>query len=639
MPRPQPKTKLLNMKRKLLFGFLTALLALAGGLTVRAQEAQRAQIIKLTTSDFPSMQGLLDVYDANGRFATGLEAANLTVLEDGSPLPISNLTEKEVGVQIVVAINPGPAMDIQDSFGVSRYDLIVDHLRLWAEALPIEPADELSLISTTGPILTSATPSEWRNSLVSFQPDIRTSVPSLQSLTFALDLLEGQQGAQEGMKRSILFLTPHLPDQTSVDTLEALTERALFLGVRVNVWLVDSDAYFGHFSANALKSMALQTGGNYFAYSGIETLPKVDDYFSYLRHLYIFDYESALTAGGAHSLALQVQRNDLSLISESLNFNIDIQPPSPLLVSPPEQIVRQAPEDDPYNLDLLQPTEVTLDTIIEFPDGHPRPIARVALYVDDELVAERTEAPFDQLTWDIRPFSASGDHSLRVEVEDSLGLTQSSLGIPVTLTVVQPPTGVLGFFGRYGSLLTIGVITLTGLILGVILLVGGRRRLLTARREAQKASHDPLTQPLPTPQKRTRKMPLPILNWGTMRPKRVRTLAHLARLNGSGFEPKGAPIPLTGETLTLGADPVKAAYVLDDPSISPLHAILSRNDAGQFIIKDQNSIAGTWINFEKVNGEGTPLSHGDLIHLGAMRFQFKLEKAPKKAKPKIKVER
>lgn len=629
------------MMRKFLLAFLVALLALAGALNVRAQEAQRAQIIKLDTSAFPTMQGLLDVYTGEGRFATGLDATNLTVLENGSPLPLNTLTEKEVGAQIVVAINPGAAMDIQDSLGVSRYDLIVDHLRLWAEALPIEPADELSLISTTGPILTSATPSEWRNSLVSFQPNLRESIPSLQSLTFALDLLEGQQGGQAGMKRSVLFLTPHLPDQATVNTLEDLTKRAAFLGVRVNVWLIDTDAYFAHFSANALKSLALQTGGNYFAYSGIETLPNIEDYFSNLRHVYTFDYQSALAVGGAHSLAIQVQRSDLSLTSDTLNFNIDILPPSPLLVSPPEQIVRQAPEDDPYNTALLQPTAATLDYIIEFPDGHPRDIRRVSLYVNDEIASEVTAPPFEQLSWDLSQFVASEDCSLRIEVEDSLGLTQSSLGIPVTVTVVQPPAGVLGFFGRYGSLLTIGVIALTGLIFGVILLIGGRRRLLTSRREAQKASYDPLTQPLPPrPKKTTRKVgALPIPNWGAMRPKRTRTLAQLTRLNGDGFEPKGTPIPLTGETLTLGADPVKAAYVLDDPSVSPLHAVLSRDDQGQFVIKDQNSIAGTWINLEKVGNTNVPLTHGDLIHLGALRFQFKLSKAPKAIKPEVKVER
>jgi len=629
------------MRRKLLLASLTALLALASGFAVHAQEAARAEIIKIDASDFPTMHGMLDVYDADGKFASALDGISLTVLEDGNPLPLTSLVENEVGAQIVVAINPGPAMDTRDSFGVSRYDQIVDALRIWAEARPLEPTDEMSLITTAGPILVNASASEWRNSLVSFQPDARASIPSLQSLSFALDLLEGQQGSQEGMKRTVLFLTPHLPDQTTVDELEALTQRAALLGVRVNVWLIDTDAYFAHFSANALKSMALQTSGSYFAYSGIETLPDPESYFAHLRYVYTFDYESKLSVGGAHTLAMQVQRSDLSLTSENINFTLDIQPPNPILISPPAQIVRQAPEDDPYNTDLLLPNETTLDILIEFPDGHERPITRAALYVDDELVSEINEAPFEKFSWDISAYTSSGEHTLSVEIEDSLGLTQRSIGIPVSLTVVQPPSGMLAFFGRYGSLLTIGVIVLTGVLLGLILLVGGRRRTLTARREAQQASHDPLTQPLPAPEKtrgsKNRRIPMPA-SW-RQAPKRERTTAYLARLNGESLSHKGAPLPLTGEEMTFGADPVKAVYVLDDPSISPLHAILSQNEDGRFILKDQDSVAGTWINLEKVLREGKVLTHGDVIHFGAMRYQFMLEKAPKKVKPKVKVEK
>ena len=630
------------MMRKLILAFLIAAVALTGGLSVRAQEAARAEIIKVDVNDFPTMHGMLDVYGADDKFVTAMDTMNLTVLENGQPLPLTSLEEKAVGAQIVVAINPGPAMDVRDKEGISRYDIIVDKLRIWAEARPLDPTDEISLITTAGPILVDGSASEWRNSLVSYQPEARTAIPSLQSLTFALDLLEGQQGSQEGMKRSVLFLTPHLPDQTTVDTLEQITQRAMLLGIRVNVWLVDTDAYFAHFSANALKSMALQTGGEYFAFSGIETLPEPEDYFAHLRHVYTFSYESQLSIGGAHALAMQVQNNDLNLVSESTNFTIDIQPPTPLLLSPPLQIVRQAPEDDPYNTELLLPTDTTLDFFVEFPDGHERPITRAALYVDGELVSELSEPPFEQFTWDIRQLVSSGEHSLSVEVEDSLGLTQRSIGVPVSLTVVQPPSGMIGFFGRYGSPLTFGVIGVTGLILVLILLVGGRRRTLNARREAQKASHDPVTQPLPAQQKTNgnrsnRRLPMPAA-W-RRRQSEGRTLAHLARLNGSGLSQRGTPIPLTGKTMTLGADPVKAAYVLDDPSISPLHAILSQNEAGNFILKDQDSVAGTWVNLEQVCSEGKALSHGDLIHIGAMRFQFLLEKAPKKVKPEIKVER
>ncbi len=245
------------------------------------------------------------------------------------------------------------------------------------------------------------------------------------------------------MKRSILFLTPHLPDQATVTELETLTERAQLLNTRVNVWLIDSDAYFVHFSATALKSLALQTGGEYFAFSGIEPQPNPESYFSHLRHLYTFNYQSRITTGGNHNLAVQAQLNGFNQISIPQSFGLDVQPPNPFLISPPAQIVRQAPEDDPYNTETLLPTEQIIEFLVEFPDGHPRPIIRAALLVDEEIVAEITSPPFEQFEWNLRQYPSSGEHSLQVEVEDSLGITKTSLGIPLTLTVVQPPTGLL----------------------------------------------------------------------------------------------------------------------------------------------------------------------------------------------------
>jgi len=321
--------------RKVFLAILFATLFLASGFLVHAQEAARAEIIKVDPSSFPTITALLDVYDAQGKFVSAIDAANITVLEDGQPLPLSELTEQEIGAQIVVAINPGPPMALRDKLGISRYERVVEVLRLWAEARPLEPQDEISLVATTGPLLIGASPSEWHNSFVSFQPDTRAAVPSLESLSLALDILEGQQDSRAGMKYSILFLTPHLPDQSTVDELEKLAQRATTLGARVNVWLIDSDTYFVHFSATSLKSLAFQTGGDFFAYSGIETLPNPENYFAHLRHLYTLKYESKLATGGAHNLATRVQFGDLSLTSEDQSFSLDIQPPNPMLLSPP----------------------------------------------------------------------------------------------------------------------------------------------------------------------------------------------------------------------------------------------------------------------------------------------------------------
>ena len=86
-----------KMMRKFILSFLVATISLASGFAVRAQESARAEIIKVDVGEFPTMHGMLDVYGADGKFITGLDDMNLTVLENGSPLPVTNLTEKEVG--------------------------------------------------------------------------------------------------------------------------------------------------------------------------------------------------------------------------------------------------------------------------------------------------------------------------------------------------------------------------------------------------------------------------------------------------------------------------------------------------------------------------------------------------------------
>ena len=64
--------------------------------------------------------------------------------------------------------------------------------------------------------------------------------------------------------------------------------------------------------------------------------------------------------------------------------------------------------------------------------------------------------------------------------------------------------------------------------------------------------------------------------------------------------------------------------MLNSPTVDGLHARLFRNAEGEFTLSDQNSIAGTWINYAPVNRNGAPLRHGDLIHMGKVVFRFEL---------------
>jgi pSer/pThr/pTyr-binding forkhead associated (FHA) protein len=50
---------------------------------------------------------------------------------------------------------------------------------------------------------------------------------------------------------------------------------------------------------------------------------------------------------------------------------------------------------------------------------------------------------------------------------------------------------------------------------------------------------------------------------------------------------------------------------------------------------DQNSTAGTWVNYEALTDKPQGLQHGDIIHLGQLSYRFMLRKPPEKPKPRI----
>jgi pSer/pThr/pTyr-binding forkhead associated (FHA) protein len=51
---------------------------------------------------------------------------------------------------------------------------------------------------------------------------------------------------------------------------------------------------------------------------------------------------------------------------------------------------------------------------------------------------------------------------------------------------------------------------------------------------------------------------------------------------------------------------------------------------------DQNSTAGTWVNYEALTDKTQRLlQHGDIIHLGQLSYRFMLRKPPEKPKPRL----
>ena len=55
---------------------------------------------------------------------------------------------------------------------------------------------------------------------------------------------------------------------------------------------------------------------------------------------------------------------------------------------------------------------------------------------------------------------------------------------------------------------------------------------------------------------------------------------------------------------------------------------LIRQAGGEYLLRDQGSVAGTWINYERLSDDGQNLHHGDLVHLGRVAFRFRRTGSP-----------
>ena len=345
--------------------------------------------------------------------------------------------------------------------------------------------------------------------------------------------------------------------------------------------------------------------------------------------------------------------------SQTQSFEINLQPPTLVLLNPPAKIARMfagQPTPGTSNaLSDLEPVQETLNLQVSFPDGHVRPLVRTSLFVDGVEVAKNTTPPFEQLVWDLRSYIQDGTHTVKIEAADDLGLIGQTTEMSIKISVPSPTQEVVAVVSQK-RLLVIGItVFISASILVLVLILGGRIRprlhpgqvsplsgsaanaRISGYRERLRQLRDPVTQPvkivstLATKSKARAKGWKERLPWLKSKEKAVPALAYLVPLVGTDEPTLPAPLKIIADESTLGSNAQKASLVIADPSIEDLHARIQR-EGNHFRITDTGSVAGTWVNFERVNQEGRILAHADIIHLGRVGFRFNLAEpgAPRK---------
>ena len=629
--------------RLLVLALVISILAGRGGFApplwqhALAQSGLQAVITPPVIETFPRIHTYLDIHSSQG-FLHGLQASDVRVIENGQALQPSELRELRPGVQFLVVVNPAPSFGVRNSLGESRFDRVVGALRDWARSRQGSTLDDLSLRLDGGAEVTHVSdPLELVSPLENYQFEEAEAEAGVDILVNSIEVVNASL-PREGMERAVLVITG-LPQGDVSLALQNMASMAAQGRVKIFIWLVASPEVFGTPAADQLAQLAQQTGGQFLTFSGEETLPNLEQYLAPMRSIYWLAYESRISAGGTHELAVEIQTEQGSVTTDPRSFDFELLPPDPAFISPPVEILRQYPADgagsawespDPA---LLAPGQYPLQVLVHFPDGSPRQVVQARLLVDGVPVEERREAPFDRFTWDLSQYTAGGQHMLQVEVVDSLGLQGTSILTPVQVQVEQPEVSPLAaLLPRWPILLTLAVLVLAALLL-LFLILGGRigpqavlarqraraeagmRAQIEARQaeQAESAGGEAggrrlagWVNRLPWPQRR-------------LSPNAAAFLLRLSDQEEAGSEP---PVPITAAEMTFGRDANLATLVVDDASLDGLHARLVRDEDGCFRLLDEGSVAGTWINYTPVGREGAPLEHGDILHIGRVSFRF-----------------
>ena len=590
--------------------------------------------------EFPRITAYLSVHNDQGQFVQGLQASDLRVIEDERSIPVTNLEELRSGAQLVLAVNPGQTFSVRNSQGVSRFDLIMQQLETWANTRMGSTIDDLSVITPGNTESSHITnPTRWLTALQATGIDVDNATPDLAVLSRAVELA-GDPAARPGIGRAVLLVSAPLTGDLEVP-IQNIASQASQLDVHIFIWLIAPPAAPVNATTQQLLSLAESTSGQTFTFSGEESLPDLETYLEPLRSIYQLAYQSQMNSGSSHQVAVEIDSPQINVTSNTQALNLDIQPPNPMFVSPPLEIKREPPAEATSGAETASdylPNSQTLQVLVDFPDGLTRTIERTSLFVDGELVAENTQPPFDQFSWDLSELPPNGSHSLRVEALDSLGLTGSSIEAIVQVNTQRPTLNPWTLLSRNGPAIMGLIVLLAGSVLLLVLILGGRITPSSLRvRQRIRRYSDPVTQPVPVNKDaEPRRLPgwANRLQWPTRRVK-PQVFAFLQSISDDPEKAKDKPIPISTEEITIGRDPILATLVLEDPSVEGLHARIVRKEGDDFRLMDEGSVAGTWINYTPVSPEGAALQHGDLIHIGRVGFRYTLRKPGSVRKPVI----
>lgn len=244
------------------------------------------------------------------------------------------------------------------------------------------------------------------------------------------EILEELALKTDNKPQFIVFITAAIENQRGNDTL---LERGIELDIPIHTVFVGSN------SPSYLNELANQTGGMYVNYENTNSMNIVYNDMLLARRLYELSYRSTISTSGTRQITIASGST-----TGNGSYDIEVNQPRVLITTPNsgDVITRQSVT---YTEDLgsLTPTTQAVVTTVVFPDEHLRRLRRATLLVNGQVKDELDNPNPNQnieLSWNLRDIQSEGlnDFTIKVEIEDELGLVSTSPDVLIKVDVVIP---------------------------------------------------------------------------------------------------------------------------------------------------------------------------------------------------------
>ncbi|MEN6579510.1 MAG: hypothetical protein ABFD05_02660, partial [Anaerolineaceae bacterium] len=556
---------------KLPFRTIFLILCLVIGLMVqpiipaRGQESTQKVVIEdLDTREFPK-------FTLNFKILGGLEqdtslaASQVTVIENDKQIAVDSLTSEYVGVHFGLVINPERTLVLTYPSGYSNYDRMLTAMRELGSDLTPVTGDVYSLFINPDihyDQLENYT--EWKNTLERYKENQRQMNSSLQSLEDAIRILTSSPATKETV---LVYMTPYI-EPAEIPALTALINQAGEAGIPVHIWMTAAAVVIGTAYQTDLQAVCETWGGSLTILSGSEIPLNPRDYLKGKGYRYTVSWQSEIRSGSTQQISLRLSPPGGAVLTSAVrDVALEVLPTSLSFSNLPEQLTVTIRSDD-----LIEPTELPIQALIEFPDGFPREVLNTSLYANGSLVQQREAAPFGDFLLDLSDYRDQSKLSLQLTLKDALGfearsemryieLTWSDLAANQPKPLVSNPWLWLGL-----GLAALGLLA--------IIIIPTRLKKRTSKTDS--------AEPAAPPARLEPESFVPMKTFGS-----------LIKLDRDNTPCAEKPLLLLKDVTLIGKDPQLANLVLSDEALEPLHAEIHAFPDGRTRLTDFHTIAGT----------------------------------------------